>query len=80
MRNNWLSRAIRCCGRPIVFYSGLYIILGVLFIVGSFYLDPAMGPIGTILFLVGVGIFLLFLLLAFRSYRQNPGKGEPGDR
>ena len=61
----WISRAIKCCGRPIFFYSGLYALLGVFFIVGSLYLDPDMGPVGLILLLVGVGIFLLFLILAY---------------
>lgn len=75
MRDNWFGKAIRCCGQPIVFYSGLYIGLGLLFIFGSVYLDPDMGPIGTILLSVGVGIFLLFLLLAFRSFRRDPGEG-----
>jgi TRAP-type C4-dicarboxylate transport system permease small subunit len=71
MRMNWMTRAIKCCGRPIFFYSGLYVALGLMFIVGSLYLDPDMGTVGLILLLVGVGIFLIFLILAYRSFRQR---------
>jgi multisubunit Na+/H+ antiporter MnhC subunit len=71
MQVRWIDRAIKCCGGPIFFYSGLYLLIGVLFIVGSLYLDPAMGHVGIILLLVGVGILLLFFVLAYHKFRGN---------
>ena len=73
MSLRWIDRAIKCCGRPIFFYSGVYIVLGALFILGSLYLDPVMRPVGLILLLVGVGMFVLFLILAFRSRGSGDG-------
>jgi hypothetical protein len=72
-----LLSAIRCCGRPIFFFSLLYAGLGLLFLLGSRVLDPAMQPVGLILLLVGVGIFLMFVVLALIF----PGsKGREGRR
>lgn len=77
MQTRWIDRAIKCCGGPIFFYSSLYLLLGVLFIIGSLYLDPAMGPVGLILLLVGLGILLLFFVLAFYRLRRNAHPKEP---
>jgi len=71
----WLGRAIKCCGGPIFFYSGLYALLGVSFIVGSRYLDPDMKNVGLILLLVGLGILVVFVIFAFRSFRGS-GRSE----
>jgi hypothetical protein len=79
MNMNWLSSAIRCCGKPAIFYSLVYGTLGVLFLGGSRILDPAMETVGIILLLVGIGIFLVFLVLAFLSGRERPADGA-GDR
>jgi hypothetical protein len=68
MRIAWIERAIKCCGGPIFFFSGIYILVGGLFMVGSLYLDPDMAPVGFILLIVGVIIFLVFLLLAYLRF------------
>jgi hypothetical protein len=72
-RFRWLVLAMRCCGTPIVFYSLVYASIGSLFQIGGFYLDPNMRPVGLILLLVGAGIFLLFMALAFRAFRGEAG-------
>lgn len=77
MRMRWIDRAIKCCGGPIFFYSGLYLVLGLLFIVGSLYLDPDMSFVGITLLLVGVGILLVFLGLAFYRFRGNAHTKKP---
>jgi len=69
MSIRWVRLAVQCCGRPIFFYSGLYIALGLRFILGSLYLDPDIGAIGLILLLVGVSILLLFFVLAYQRIR-----------
>lgn len=69
MRIPWLQKAFKCCGGPILFLCGIYFLLGGLFLVGSVYLDPKMGSVGEILLSVGLIIFLLFLILAYRSYK-----------
>ena len=76
MRGNWLRRAIACCGRPIFFYSGIYASLGALFILGSLFLDPDMGPVGLILLFVGLGIFAVFLIFAYRNFRKPDGGAD----
>jgi hypothetical protein len=75
MRIVWIETAIKCCGGPIFFFSGLYVLLGGAFMVGSLYLDPDMAPVGIILFIAGVLSFLLFLILAYRSFE---GQNDPG--
>jgi hypothetical protein len=77
MQIRWMDRAIKCCGGPIFFYSALYVLLGVLFIVGSLYLDPDMGFVGIILLLVGLGIFLVFFILAFHKFRRTGHPQNP---
>jgi hypothetical protein len=77
MQMRWIDRAIKCCGGPIIFYSSLYFLLGVFFIVGSLYLDPDMGPVGVILLMVGVGILLLFFIMAFYKLRRNGHTKRP---
>ena len=69
MRILWMQKAMKCCGGPVLFLSGLYTLLGFLFIMGSFYLDPEMAPVGEILLGVGLMILLMFLILAYSSYR-----------
>lgn len=71
MSFKWMDRAIKCCGGPIIFYSCIYLLLGSLFLLGSLYLDPDMRPVGIILLFSGVMIFLLFLILAFYSFRDS---------
>ena len=73
MSMRWLSSAIRCCGKPAIFYSLVYGSLGVLFLGGSRLLDPAMETVGIILLLVGIGIFLVFLVLAYLADRRRSG-------
>lgn len=77
MQMRWIDRAIKCCGGPIFFYSGVYLLIGVIFIVGSLYLDPDMGHVGIILLLVGVGILLLFFVLAYHKFGGNGGTKDP---
>jgi hypothetical protein len=50
-----------------------------MFIAGSYYLDPDMGPVGLILLFIGVGIFLIFLVLAYRAFRAGRHKTDTGD-
>jgi hypothetical protein len=64
MSFKWLTCALRCCGKPALFYSLLYAGLGLLFMLGSRVLDPVMATVGLILLLVGAGIFALFALIA----------------
>jgi hypothetical protein len=64
----WFERAITHYGRPVVFYSGTFILVGLAFVLGSFYLDPDLRHIGSILMLVGVGMFVVFLVMAYYSY------------
>jgi len=77
MSIQWIDRAIKCCGGPIIFYSCIYLLLGSLFVLGSFYLDPDMRPVGIILLFSGVLIFLLFLILAFYSFRGDERRRDP---
>lgn len=71
MAIQWLRRAVQCCGKPVFFYSGIYTTLGLLFVLGSFYLDPDMGTIGLILLFVGASILVLYFTLAYKRLRRS---------
>jgi hypothetical protein len=66
-----LIDAIRCCGKFTLFVAGLYGLLGVLFLIGSLYMDRTMAAVGTILLVAGGASLLLFLLLAVVGYRSG---------
>ena len=65
MRINWLVIAFECCGKPALFLSLIYAGLGVLFLIGSPFLDHRMAFVGAVLCAAGIGILLMFVLLAF---------------
>ena len=65
MKINWLVTAFKCCGKPALFLSLIYAGLGVLFLIGSLFLDQRMAFVGAVLCTAGIGILLMFILLAF---------------
>ena len=60
----WLVAMIRECGAPICFLSGLYVVLGISFLVLS-------APVAGVLLITGFAIAALFILLSYLTYRRE---------
>ncbi len=60
----WLVAVIREYGTPICFLSGLYIVLGISFLL----LSP---PVGVVLLSTGLAIAGLFVVLSYMTYRRE---------
>lgn len=68
MFTRWLQGVVKGVGGPILFLSGLYAGLGATFI----WISP---PVGAVLLGTGIVIIGLFVLLAYRLYRQEHRAG-----
>ncbi len=49
-RMPWWQKAAVCCSQPTLFYSLMFAVVGLLFMLGGFYLDSDMWTVGLILF------------------------------
>lgn len=67
----WWKKAVRCCSRPILFYTFTYGLIGGLFLIGARFLDPAMRPVGWMLVGVAPLIFGTHLVLAYRTFGRS---------
>lgn len=80
MKTNWLGATFKCCGKPVLFLSLVYGGLGGLFLTGSLFLDQRMAFVGAVLGATGIGILLIFALVAFiivRPAQPAPVAGVP---
>jgi hypothetical protein len=71
----WLQKAAVCCSQPTLFYSLMFAFVGLLFLLGAFYLDPDMWTVGLILILVSAVMLITYLVLAYRAF----GRGDRDD-
>ncbi len=78
MKTNWLVTAFECCSKPVLFLSLIYAGLGVLFLIGSLFLDQRMAFVGAVLCATGIGILLMFVLLAFILVRPAKAASAGG--
>ncbi len=68
MHSNWMTKAIRCCGGPALFYSLTFTGLGIVFLILTL-------PMALTLALFSAGFVSLatFAVLAYRAHRQGDG-------
>jgi uncharacterized membrane protein len=71
----WWQKAAVCCAQPTLFYSLMFAVVGLLFLLGAFYLDPDMWTVGLILILISLVMIVTYLVLAYRAF----GRGERGE-
>ena len=76
MRQHWLRDACRCAGAPALFCSLLYGALGLLFLLGSRYLDPIMATVGAILLATSLVFPGGFVLVAYFQRSDSPRRGR----
>jgi threonine/homoserine efflux transporter RhtA len=72
----WWQKATVCCSQPTLFYSLMFAFVGVLFLLGAFYLDPDMWTVGLILILMSGVMVVTYLVLAYRAFGRGNGDGD----
>ncbi len=75
----WWQKAAVCCSQPTLFYSLMFAFVGLLFLLGAFYLDPDMWTVGLILILVSVVMLITYLVLAYRAFGREGRDDEATD-
>ncbi|WP_462321905.1 hypothetical protein [Halochromatium sp.] len=57
----------------------MFAFVGLLFLLGAFYLDPDMWTVGLILILVSVVMLITYLVLAYRAFGREGRDDEATD-
>lgn len=74
----WWQKAAVCCSQPTLFYSLMFAVVGLLFVLAGFYLDSDMWTVGLILILVAAIMLITYLVLAYRAFGRGDRNGEAG--
>lgn len=72
----WWQKAAVCCSQPTLFYSLMFAFVGLLFLLGAFYLDPDMWTVGLILILMSAVMVITYLVLAYRTFERRGRRDE----
>jgi membrane protein implicated in regulation of membrane protease activity len=72
----WWQKAAVCCSQPTLFYSLMFAFVGLLFLLGAFYLDPDMWTVGLILILISAVMVITYLVLAYRAFGREGRRDE----
>lgn len=75
----WWQKAAICCSQPTLFYSLMFAFVGLMFMLGAFYLDPDMWTVGLILILVSAVMLITYLVLAYRTFGRGRGDRDDGE-
>ena len=67
----WWQKAAVCCAQPTLFYSLMFAFVGLLFLLGAYYLDPDMWTVGLILILISAVMIITYLVLAYRAFGRS---------